>query len=161
MILPSYIYGQNTSWIDTLYARIPNLNSLFYAFADHPYWYGHDPAEDGGNGPFERIETLRARMIYHGAGSKPIDITEYGESTASLRRRVRQRVGPGPAPAGDAECGRQPQGLGNRDVPRLPASRPRHRKHAIASEQFGLLREDGTPKPAYSILRSAMQQYRG
>ena len=50
MILPSCIYGSNTSWIDTLYARIPNLNSLFYAFADHPYWYGHDPAEAGRHG---------------------------------------------------------------------------------------------------------------
>ena len=44
LILPSYIYGTNTKWIDTLYQRIPNLNSLFYAFADHPYWYGHGPA---------------------------------------------------------------------------------------------------------------------
>jgi hypothetical protein len=28
-------------------------------------------------------------------------------------------------------------------------------------EQFGLLREDGSPKPAYSLLQSAMQRYRG
>jgi hypothetical protein len=27
--------------------------------------------------------------------------------------------------------------------------------------QFGLLREDGTPKPSYGIVRAAMQQYRG
>ena len=28
-------------------------------------------------------------------------------------------------------------------------------------EQFGLLNQDGTPKPAYSVARAAMQQYRG
>jgi hypothetical protein len=27
--------------------------------------------------------------------------------------------------------------------------------------QFGLLRQDGTPKPAYPIVREAMQRYRG
>ena len=32
---------------------------------------------------------------------------------------------------------------------------------ADRERQFGLLREDGTPKPAYSIVRAAMQQYRG
>ena len=160
VILPSYIYGQNTSWIDTLYARIPNLNSLFYAFADHPYWYGHDPAEEGGNGPFERIETLRARMIYHDAGSKPIDITEYGESTAACgeqcvsetvqAQHLQEML--------NAVVGRKDWGIEMFLVFQL---RDRGTESTDREEQFGLLREDDTPKPAYSILRSAMQQYRG
>ena len=37
------IYGTDASWMDTLYPTIPNLNELFYAFAEHPYWYGHEP----------------------------------------------------------------------------------------------------------------------
>jgi hypothetical protein len=28
-------------------------------------------------------------------------------------------------------------------------------------EQFGLIREDGTTKPAYDVVRQAMAQYRG
>ena len=39
--------------------------------------------------------------------------------------------------------------------------RDRGTESSDREEQFGLLREDDTPKPAYSILRSAMQQYRG
>ena len=83
VILDSRVYGNDTSWMDTLYQRIPDLNSLFYAFADHPYWYGHDPAEVSPAGPFGRIEALRERMNEQGAAGKPIFITEYGESTAN------------------------------------------------------------------------------
>ena len=46
-------------------------------------------------GPFGRIDTLRARMAEHGAGAKPIFLTEYGESTANCGERVRQRGGTG------------------------------------------------------------------
>ena len=82
VVLPSRVYGTNTSWMDTLYQRIPNLNDLFYAFADHPYWYCHDPAQggppvrSGGSKPCGTDERA-------GATTKPIFITEYGESTAS------------------------------------------------------------------------------
>ena len=160
VILPSYIHGERTTWIDTLYERIPNLNSLFYAFADHPYWYGHDPAEGGDNGPFERIDTLRRRMGEHGAGAKPIYITEYGESTASCgsecvseatqARHLEEML--------EAVISREDWGVEMFSVFQL-------RDHGTSSgdreEQFGLLRENGTAKPAYSIVRSAMQRYRG
>jgi hypothetical protein len=160
VILPSYIHGHNTSWIDTLYARIPNLNSLFYAFADHPYWYGHDPAEAGDNGPFARIDTLRERMAYHDAGSKPIYITEYGESTASCGEQC----------VSEAVQSEHLEEMLNAVVTRSDWGvemflvfqlRDRGTGSPDREEQFGLLREDDTPKPAYSIIRSAMQQYRG
>ncbi len=83
VILVSRIYGTDTSWIDTLYSRIPNLNDYFYAFADHPYWYGHRPDEGTAAGPFGRIGVLRKRMNEKGASAKPIWITEYGQSTAN------------------------------------------------------------------------------
>ena len=160
VILPSYIYGTDTSWMDTLYQRIPNLNSLFYAFADHPYWYGHDPAQTGANGPV-RADRNPARADDRSRRRVEADRHHRVRRVdRQLRRRVRQRGGPGPAPAGDAECRRQPHRLGDRDVPRLPA-RDRGTESTDREEQFGLLREDDTPKPAYSILRAAMQQYRG
>ena len=83
VILISRIYGTDTTWMDTLYSRIPNLNDYFYAFADHPYWYGHPPDEGTAAGPFGRIEVLRKRMNEKGASAKPIWITEYGQSTAN------------------------------------------------------------------------------
>jgi hypothetical protein len=160
VILPSYVHGQNTSWIDTLYARIPNLNSLFYAFADHPYWYGHDPAEGGDSGPFARLDTLRARMNLHGADAKPIYITEYGESTASCgsecvseetqAEHLKEMI--------DAVLSRPDWGVEMLSIFQL---QDRGTDSPDRERQFGLLREDGTPKPAYSIVRGAMQQYRG
>jgi HAMP domain-containing protein len=161
LIVPSYIYGTDTHWIDTLYQRIPNLNELFYAFADHPYWYGHDPAETGdGNSPFERIETLRAKMAEHGAGDKPLFITEYGESTANCgeecvsestqAEHIQQMI---EAAASHKEWGVELLCL--------------YQLHDWATdsgsreEQFGLLQEDGTPKAAYSAAEAAMRQYRG
>jgi hypothetical protein len=161
LIVPSYIYGGDTHWIDTLYQRIPNLNELFYAFADHPYWYGHDPAETGdGNSPFERIDTLRRKMSEHGAGDKPLFITEYGESTAN--------------------CGEEcvTESVQAEHIQRMIEAVVSHRNWGVEllslyqlhdwdtasgsrEEQFGLLREDGTPKAAYSVAEAAMQQYRG
>jgi hypothetical protein len=160
VILPSYIYDKDTHWIDTLYQRIPDLNSLFYAFADHPYWYGHDPSDSGGNSPFERIETLRRKMSEHGAGGKPLFITEYGESTANC---------------GDECVGESVQADHVREMIEAVASHPDwgvellclYQLHdwstnsSSREEQFGLLQEDGTPKPAYSVAQAAMRQFRG
>ena len=161
LILPSYIYGTNTNWIDTLYQRIPNLNELFYAFADHPYWYGHSPDQGGdGNSPFERIDTLRAKMAEHGAGDKPLFITEYGESTADCGSEcVSESVQAEHLKTMlDAIVSRPDWGVELFTVFQLHdwATNSSDRE-----QQFGLLRQDGTPKPAYSILREAMQTYRG
>jgi hypothetical protein len=160
VVLPNRVYGTNTSWMDTLYELIPSLNSLFYAFADHPYWYGHDPAEVSPAGPFSRLETMRKRMNELGANTKPIFITEYGESTASC----------------GSECvteATQAQHLGEMltavvahpewGVKMLSVFQLQDRGTSSGDRelQFGLLRQDGSPKPSYAIVHSAMQQYRG
>jgi Bacterial Ig domain len=160
IILPSRVYGTDTSWMDTLYAKIPNLNNLFYAFADHPYWYGHDPAAGTAAGPFGRIAVLRKRMNELGASSKPIFITEYGESTASCGEQcVTEAV--------------QAEHL--QEMLNAAINRPEWKIEMVSvfqlldrgtnstdrELQFGLLRQNGTQKPSYSIVRSLMQQYRG
>jgi len=160
VVLPSRVYGNNTSWMDTLYARIPDLNSLFGAFADHPYWYGHDPAEGTAAGPFARVETLRRRMNELGANTKPIYITEYGESTASCgeecvteatqAEHLRQMV--------EAVATRPDWGVTMLSLFQL---RDRGTASGDRELQFGLLRQDGTPKSSYAIVQGAMRQYRG
>ena len=160
IVLPSRVYGNDTSWMDTLYQRIPNLNELFYAFADHPYWYAHDPAQAGPAGPFGRIETLRRRMNELGANTKPIFITEYGESTASCGEECTSE-------AGQAEHLSEMLAavISNPDwgVKMLSVFQLRDRGTGSSDRelQFGLLRQDGTPKPSYAVVSSAMQQYRG
>jgi hypothetical protein len=159
IILPSRVYGSDTSWMDTLYARIPNLNDLFSAFAEHPYWYGHSPAAPGSASPLGRIETLRQRMNEYGAGNKPIWITEYGQSTADC----------------GTECvSEETQALHLQEMLTAVLAHPEWRVKTISvfqlrdrgtdstdrELQFGLLREDGTPKPAYWLIWAAIQGLR-
>src|SRR6476469_138839 len=160
VVLPSRVYGSNTSWMDTLYTLIPNLNDYFDAFAEHPYWYGHEPASTGPAGPFGRIDTTRRRMNEHGANTKAIWITEYGESTASCGEEcvpettqaahLQQML--------DAIVSRSDWGVKMISVFQL---RDRGTESSDRERQFGLIREDGSPKPAYPIVESAMDQYRG
>jgi hypothetical protein len=160
VVLPSRVYGSNTSWMDALYERIPNLNDLFDAFAEHPYWYGHDPAEVDAAGPFGRIETARLRMNEHGANTKPIWITEYGESTAECgeecvseevqAQHLRQML--------DAVVTRSDWGIRMISVFQL---RDRGTDQSDREREFGLLRQDGSAKPSYGIVQSAIQAYRG
>jgi hypothetical protein len=160
VVLDSRVYGNDTSWMDTLYQRIPDLNSLFYAFADHPYWYGHDPAESSAAGPFGRIETLRKRMIEQGAAKKPIFITEYGESTADCGEECvdEQTQAEHLQEMISAITTHPAWGVEMLSVFQL---RDRGTDSSDRERQFGLLREDGSEKPAYGIVEAAMQQYRG
>jgi hypothetical protein len=160
VVLPSRVYGSNTSWMDTLYALIPNLNDYFDAFAEHPYWYGHEPASTGPAGPFGRIDTTRRRMNEHGANTKAIWITEYGESTAECGEEC---VGEDTQAAHlkqmlDAIVSRSDWGVKMISVFQL---RDRGTESSDRERQFGLIREDGSAKPAYPIVESAMDQYRG
>ncbi|HST68376.1 MAG TPA: Ig-like domain-containing protein [Solirubrobacterales bacterium] len=160
VILASRVYGTDTAWIDTLYARIPSLNNLFYGFADHPYWYGRDPGTISAAGPFGRVDVLRRRMNEKGASAKPIWITEYGQSTASCGVECVSETA-------QAEHLKKflttavtrtewkietffPFQLRDR------STSPSDREHG-----FGLLRYNGTAKPSYSVVRGLMQQYRG
>ncbi len=157
--LPVYLHGEDVSWIDTLFQRIPNLNSLFDAFAFHPYWYGHHPATPGDSGAFERIGTLRRRMDELGATSKPIYLTEYGESTANCGSEcVSEAVQAEHLSEMIAAVASRPSW----DVEMLSVFQLLDRGTDSTNRelQFGLLREDGSPKPSYAIVRAAMQLYR-
>jgi hypothetical protein len=160
IVLPSRVYGEETEWVEAYYQQIPGLNSLFDAFAEHPYDYGQGPASPGPAGPFLRIATLREKMNALGAGAKPILITEYGESTA--------------------DCGEECVGeeLQARHIREMIEAVVEHRQWKVSllmiyqlidrgeesGEQqleFGLLREDGQPKPAFPIVYEAASRYRG
>jgi hypothetical protein len=160
VILPTYIHGARTTWIDTLYGKIPGLNDLYYALADHPYWYGHHPSAKGDNGPFDRIDTLRERMAHHGAADKPIYITEYGESTAKC----------GSECVTEAVQAEHLQAMLEAIVERSEWKVEMislFQLHDWATDstnrerQFGLLRHNATKKPSYALVREAMQRHRG
>jgi hypothetical protein len=160
VILVTRTYGTDTTWMDTLYSRIPNLNGYFYAFADHPYWYGHSPDEGTAAGPFGRISVLRKRMNEKGAADKPIWLTEYGQSTANCgsqcvseatQKEHLQKIL-------NAAITRTEWKIGMISVFQL---RDRSLNSSDREHGFGLLRFDGGQKASYSMVRSLMQQYRG
>jgi hypothetical protein len=159
VVLPVYLHGEDVSWIDNLYERIPSLNSLFDAFAFHPYWYGHSPSASGDGGAFERLDTLRQRMDELGAAAKPIYLTEYGESTAACGSEcVSEEVQA-------AHLSEMLEAIVTNvgwKVEMLSVFQLLDRGTASPDRelQFGLLRQNGTAKPAYPIVRAAMQLYR-
>jgi hypothetical protein len=71
------------SWIDALYHATPDLNKYFDGIAIHPY--GHDTTgiTAPGWGQMRRTEVLRNAFVSHGAGDKPLWITEIGWPTCS------------------------------------------------------------------------------
>lgn len=158
--LASRVYGNDTSWIDTLYARIPNLNSMVDAFADHPYWYGHDPAEGTAAGPFARISVLRERMNEKGANTKAIWITEYGESTGGCSEECVSEA------AQAAHLSTMINGVATNAtwgvrMLLLYQLRDRGTSSGQRELQFGLLRQDGSPKPAHGVVKGALAQFDG
>ena len=72
--------GANT-WVDTMYAAVADLNNYFDAWTMHPY--GHDPDTYTSNARyrFRRIEDVHAKFNAHGAGAKHAWITELGNAT--------------------------------------------------------------------------------
>jgi hypothetical protein len=160
VVLPAWIHGEDTKWIDTLYADIPNLNELYDAFAFHPYWYGQDPATFGDSSPFGRIETLRETMNGDGAAEKPIHLTEYGESTALCGSEcVDEATQAEHLNDMIAAIVSHPEwGVKMLSVFQL---RDRGTESGDRELQFGLLREDGSEKLSYPIVQRAMQVYRG
>ncbi len=160
VILPSWVYGEETDWVDTLYERIPDLNSLFDGFAYHPYWYGHDPAQHGAAGPFDRIQTLRDTMDGYGATAKPILLTEYGESTANCGGEcVTEQVQAEHLRAMIEGVVARPEWKIERLM--IYQLQDRATNGTAREEQFGLIRQDGSTKPAYDVVREAMSRYRG
>lgn len=160
VVVPAHVYGDDTSWVDGLYEHSPDLNSLLDAFALHPYWYGHPPDEPGPAGSFERIETLREAIDSHGGGSIPIQITEYGQSTAACGEECvsEEHQAADLAAMIDAVTSNPDWKVEMLSIFQLidrgtdTGERERH---------FGLLREDGSPKPSYDVARDAMQSQRG
>ena len=160
VVLAQRVYGSDTSWMDTLYTRIPNLNSLFYAFAEHPYWYAHDPAEVTSAGPFRRIDKVRQRMNEKGAAEKSIFLTEYGESTALCATEC----------VSEAVQAEHLQKMLNAVITRdywnvemiaVFQLLDRGTNSSDREHGFGILRQNGSQKPVYSFVRGLMQTYRG
>lgn len=159
LVLPVGIHLGEPGWLDTLYERIPELNELVHGFALHPYRVGEHPAARIPGASLEQIAQLRQGMDAHGADGKPILITEYGQSTADC---------------GDGCVTEEEQADHLAALVDLVSVRPEWRVELVTvyqlrdrgtnssdrEEQFGLLREDGSQKPAFWVVQQLAERYR-
>jgi hypothetical protein len=78
--------GSWRKWVDDMYAAVPDLNSYFDAYSTHPYGNGSVDNWTPGNGDaFEtrRLEVVHDTFVARGAGDKKMWVTEMGWSTCS------------------------------------------------------------------------------
>ncbi|HEX2016750.1 MAG TPA: hypothetical protein VGN69_08655 [Solirubrobacteraceae bacterium] len=149
--------GRVLNWLDALYRAVPDLSRYYAAVAVHPYSDGppdqYTPPST--RGQFSRIDELRRTLADHGAGAKHLWITEVGWSTCPR----------GPRCVSEAQqadyLGRLLGLLGGRYrriVDALFVYRLRDLDPGTPSEReqwFGIMRRDGTRKPAWHILARA------
>jgi polysaccharide biosynthesis protein PslG len=78
--------GSWRNWVDDMYAAVPDLNSYFDAYSTHPYGNGSVDNWTPGNGDASearRLEVVHDDFVARGAGDKKMWVTEMGWSTCS------------------------------------------------------------------------------
>ncbi|MGH2988649.1 MAG: hypothetical protein ACRDMA_02135, partial [Solirubrobacterales bacterium] len=144
------------SFIDDMYAAVPDLNSYFDAVAVHPYGGSSGPDDPRGGWGFPRLAAARERFVAHGAADKPLWITEVGWSTCpqspdyctSERKQA-------------AYLERMFDLLRTKYSGYVQAAFVYHREdhpRQVPDDKegwFGLERRDGSHKPAYEVYRTA------
>jgi len=150
--------GDDRSWIDALYEAQPDLGRYFDAVAVHPYSSHQSPALYTG-GPdtrfqFGRIAEIVGSLTAHGAVGKPLWITEIGWATCP----------------GSDDCISEARQRSHVTT-LFDEIRAKHSTYVEAvfyyhlhdfgagdpddkEEWFGLLRRDGSRKPAWHALRA-------
>jgi hypothetical protein len=142
-------------WIDAMYAAVPDLNNYFDAVAIHPYGTGPDDYTPHGDTRWEvrRLEQIRAKFVGHGATDKHLWITELGWSTAPGCRTCQSESQQA------AYLTRLATMLRTKyasyvDAMFLYGWRDAGGDRANKENWFGIIRQDGSKKPAWEALRS-------
>lgn len=151
--------GKQVPWVEAMYATVPDLGRYFDGVAVHPYAGPRGPlffaAGNERRFEFRRIEALRALFLAHGA-AKPFWITEVGWSTC---------------PGSRSDCvseQKQATYVGQvlDEVKRNYSSwvkavffynyrdSPSSTDPSDKEQWFGLIRRDGSAKPAWAVLRA-------
>ena len=149
--------GQRHEWLPALAAADPGLMRLVDGVAVHPYVFGTPGADDSIPLPFrfERIDAIGRQLAQLGAARAPLWITEIGWSTCDKR----------------PDCGsEQEQAQRIADLFARVRSRPLSahvravfvyhlhdfpgRAESDREAHYGLLRTNGSRKPAWGVLRS-------
>ncbi len=151
-------FGRRQQWLPALAAADPGLMPLIDGVAVHPYMFGAPSAKEGIPLPFRfaRVDAVARELTRLGAGPVPLWITEIGWSTCDTR----------------PDCGSErDQAEWIADVFARVRRRPMSnrvravfvyhlhdfpgRARSDREAYFGLLRANGSRKPAWSVVRQA------
>jgi polysaccharide biosynthesis protein PslG len=153
-----YTAGSNRAWIEDLYRTVPKLREYVAGVAVHPYTdqpVAQLSTGDGARDELRRVERIEAIMRAHGDGGVPLWLTEIGWPSCM---------------SGSPCVGERGQAEDITALFTLARTRWRGFVHAIfyyqlhdngpgtshePEEWFGLLRPDGSPKPAWAAFRAA------
>jgi hypothetical protein len=149
--------GAGRPWLAAMYRAVPDLGRWFDAVAVHPYSVGYDPGTYDPRSALRgrmtgRIVEVRDELARHGDGAKRLWITEVGWPTCA-------------AAVGERCVSERTQERRVRDVLQLARTRwggfvdavvlfgmTDARRPEGSEGRYGLLRHDGTPKPAWWVL---------
>lgn len=151
--------GALPGWVAPMYRAVPDLNRYVDGIATHPYSSTQSPLvyTPGRIARFEfrRIGRLRDLFAAHGAGRKPFWITEIGWSTCPASEDCVNE-------ARQATFLRQLFTLVKARLPWVKAvfvynyrDSPQVTNPSDKEHWFGLIRRDGSPKPAWNVIRAA------
>lgn len=149
--------GRRREWLPALAAADPGLMRVIDGVAVHPYVFGTPGADDGIPLPFrfERVGAIARELTRLGAGPVPLWITEIGWSTCSTRpdcgseHDQAQRIA-----EVFARVRRRPLSDRVRAVFFYHLHDFPGRAEGDREAHFGLLRTNGSRKPAWHVVRS-------
>jgi polysaccharide biosynthesis protein PslG len=151
--------GDYRNWIDGMYEAVPDLNAHFDAVAIHPYSAGLSPDTytpgKGTRWQFRRIEEMRARFVAHGGAAKRFWITELGWATCSAHEDCVAESRQADYLQRAFDYVRGPYAAFTEAVFVYHLNDWGPTDQSDKEFWFGLLRRDGSRKPAFEVLRRA------
>jgi hypothetical protein len=158
----AYVGGTWVWWIDALYAAVPDLNNFFDGVAVHPYGtdlqslsYPTPGQAYTGYDQIRRVESIHQEFASHGAGDKPLWLTEIGWPTCTDGGSVRCTT-----PAGQAS-NLQTVFTDARTIWKsfvrgvfVYGYQDNNANTADPENDYGLVDYNGNPKPALAVFRA-------
>jgi hypothetical protein len=148
----TYYGPQNNGaeWLSALYQAVPNLNDYFDVAAVHPY--AHDPAscDPSFRWCFRQVEVIRSKLVARGAADKRIWITEVGNNTKGDDARSEAEQA-----AFLTRYVELAKSYGYVDGLLYYTYRDFCSDNGEKECWFGVIRPDGSRKPAFDALRQA------
>jgi hypothetical protein len=154
--------GVPHDWLAAIDAVDPALDADVAGVAVHPYAFGAPGREDPDLSlryRFDRLQAVARGLAARGAGGTPLWITELGWSTCALRpdctseREQAQRLADVIERLRRKPLSARVRALFVYHLRDFPGRRDDDRE-----AHYGLLRTDGTRKPAWTVVRSAVRQ---